>query len=63
VAAFTAEGYDVAACAGHIATPAGADCLGEGCRARRACPVGAQHHYPAAQARLHMSAFLAARRP
>ena len=63
VGAFTETGYDVAACAGHIATPAGADCLGLGCRARRACPVGRQHHYPAAQAEFHMSAFLAARRP
>lgn len=60
VAAFTAEGYDVTACAGHVAAPAGADCLGLGCRARRACPVGRQHHYPAAQARFHMAAFIAA---
>jgi hypothetical protein len=63
VGAFTAAGYDVAACAGHIAAPAGADCLAEGCRARRACPVGRPHHYPADQAVFHMSAFLAARRP
>ena len=61
VGAFTAAGYDVTACAGHVAAAAGSDCLGLGCRARRACPVGQAHHYPAAQARLHMSAFLAAR--
>ena len=61
VGAFTAAGYDVAACAGHVAAPAGSDCLGLGCRARRACPLGRAHHYPAAQARFHMSAFLAAR--
>lgn len=60
VAAFTAEGYDVTACAGHVAAPAGADCLDLGCRARRACPVGRQYHYPAAQARFHMAAFIAA---
>ena len=60
VAAFTAEGYDVTACAGHVAAPAGADCLGLGCRARRACPVGREYHYPAAQARFHMAAFIAA---
>ncbi|WP_340117128.1 ferredoxin [Pelagibius sp. 7325] len=60
VGAFTAEGYDVTACAGHVAAPAGADCLSLGCRARRACPVGRQHHYPAAQARFHMAAFIAA---
>jgi hypothetical protein len=62
VAAFTAEGYDVTACAGHIAAPAGADCLDQGCRARRACPVGRAFHYPAGQARFHMEAFLNARR-
>ena len=61
VDAFTAAGYDVAACAGHVAAPAGADCLGLGCRARRACPVGRAWHYPAAQTRFHMAAFVAAR--
>ncbi|GAB4366812.1 MAG: 4Fe-4S dicluster domain-containing protein [Kiloniellaceae bacterium] len=60
VGAFTAAGYDVTACAGHVAAPAGADCLDLGCRARRACPVGRQYHYPAAQARFHMAAFIAA---
>lgn len=63
VGAFTAEGYDVDACAAHVAAPAGRDCLDDGCRARRACPVGRDRHYPPAQARLHMAAFLAARRP
>ena len=33
-----------------------------GCMARRACPVGRDHLYPAAQARFHMEAFLNARR-
>lgn len=60
VAAFTESGYDVTACAGHVAAPAGADCLDLGCRARRACPVGRQYHYPPAQARFHMAAFIAA---
>lgn len=62
VGAFTIGGYEVADCAGHIAEPAGADCLDLGCRARRACPVGRDYLYPAAQARLHMEAFLNARR-
>ncbi len=62
VSAFTAAGYDVTACAGHVASPPGSDCLGLGCRARRACPLGRAQHYPPAQARFHMSAFLAARR-
>lgn len=60
VDAFTAAGYAVAACAAHVAAPAGSDCLGLGCRARRACPVGRSHHYPPEQARLHMAAFIAA---
>jgi hypothetical protein len=62
VGAFTPDGYAVAACAGHIAEPEGSDCMDLGCRARRACPVGRARHYLPAQARLHMEAFLAARR-
>ncbi|MGF1611045.1 MAG: ferredoxin [Kiloniellales bacterium] len=66
VGAFTPAGcgpasYDVAACAGHVGAPAGADCLGLGCRARRACPIGRDYLYDGAQARFHMEAFLAAR--
>jgi hypothetical protein len=62
VGAFTTEGYDVTACARHVAAPAGADCLELGCRARHACPVGPELQYDPAQARFHMAAFLAARR-
>ncbi len=62
VAAFGPAGYDVPACTGHIVTAAGADCLDLGCRARRACPLGRAYHYPAAQARFHMEAFLTAQR-
>jgi hypothetical protein len=61
VNAFTAAGYAVADCAAHVAAPAGQDCLDRGCRARRACPVGRAWHYPAGQARIHMTAFIAAR--
>lgn len=59
--AFTASGYDVAACAAHVAAPQGADCLETACRARRACPVGRGYRYEAGQARFHMQAFIAAR--
>jgi len=62
VSAFGPEGYDVSACAAHIAAPAGADCLGLGCRARRACPIGREFVYDPPQAAFHMTAFLAARR-
>ena len=61
VGAFAPGAYDVPACVDHIAAPVGEDCLGTGCRARRACPVGQAYVYPPMQARFHMEAFLAAR--
>jgi hypothetical protein len=50
-------GYDVPACAAHLARDAGADCRDLGCRARRACPVGRDHVYAPMQAAFHMAAF------
>jgi hypothetical protein len=61
VGAFAEQGYDVSACIGHIGGPAGGPCMGGGCLARRACPVGSAYGYSAAQARFHMAAFLSAR--
>lgn len=61
VEAFSDRGYDVPRCAAHLKTPAGADCLELGCRARRACPVGVTSRYDPEQAAFHMSAFLRAR--
>ncbi|MEQ9491442.1 MAG: ferredoxin [Alphaproteobacteria bacterium] len=58
VGAFSAEGYDVPSCAAHLSKPEGADCMELGCRARRACPVGRDYHYPPGQADFHMQAFL-----
>ena len=58
VGAFSEEGYDVAACAGYLRTTVGADCMAAGCRARRACPVGADHAYGPEQAHFFMRAFL-----
>lgn len=58
VGAFAPGHYDVAVCASHLAGPDGQDCLGLGCRARRACPLG--RPYEPDQARFHMRAFLAA---
>jgi hypothetical protein len=51
------DGYDVAACKAHVASPAGVDCRNGGCLARRACPVGQGARLPA-QAAFHMEAFL-----
>ena len=58
VGAFSPDAYDVAACAAHLCSAAGADCMGLGCRARRACPVGAEHAYGPDQASFLMRAFL-----
>ncbi|HXA70654.1 MAG TPA: ferredoxin [Stellaceae bacterium] len=62
VGAFTLERYDVEACAGHLRSSAGTDCLELGCRAREACPVGAAHRFGRDQAGFHMRAFLASRK-
>lgn len=59
VGAFGDGSYDVAACAAHTASAAGADCRGGGCLARRACPVGQAYGHE--QAAFYMAAFLAAR--
>jgi hypothetical protein len=58
VGAFSNAGYDADACAGHLRSAEGADCMGLGCRARRACPVGAEHVYGPEQATFTMRAFL-----
>jgi hypothetical protein len=63
VDAFSGGTYDVPACVGHIASPAGIDCMDFGCRARRACPVGATHRYVPDQARFYLQAFRKAQRP
>ena len=57
-----AAGYDVGSCADHLAVAAGADCMAEACRARRACPVGREYLYQPDQAQFHMDHFLEARR-
>ncbi len=58
VEAFSDAGYDVAACAGYLRSAAGGNCMGAGCQARRACPVGVEHAYGPDQARFLMQAFL-----
>ena len=62
VGAMQAGRYDVDACVTQLDSPAGVDCLEQGCRARRACPVVGGSRYPDAQQALHMHAFHAARR-
>jgi hypothetical protein len=60
VSAVGSDGYAAAVCREHIARDAGKDCMNEGCRARRACPVGREFTYEPEQANFHMSAFLSA---
>jgi hypothetical protein len=57
VGAFTGPSFRVDACRGHLERPAGAPCLGAGCLARGACPVGRDHAYPAEQIQFHINAF------
>lgn len=60
VGAIGAGVYDVTACVRHLASAAGADCMTLGCRARRACPVGAAEPYHPDQVAFHMERFRAA---
>lgn len=61
VEAFDDKTYNVAACARHLGSRAGATCMSGGCLARHACPVGQAYAYAPAQAEFHMRAFLCAR--
>ena len=56
--AFSDSGYDVPACARHLARAPEPACMDIGCLARHACPVGSDHRYAPAQARFHMRSFL-----
>lgn len=52
-----ASGYDVPACHGFLDTPEGGDCLSQGCKARRACPVSQSYARDPDQSAFHMSYF------
>lgn len=57
VSAFSDSGYDVPKCRSHLHSGAGGMCLEGSCLARRACPVGRDYIYEAAQSAFHMAAF------
>jgi hypothetical protein len=58
VDAFTEQGYDAEACAGHVRSGTEPTCLTDGCAARCACPVGTAQRYGPDQMRFHMGAFV-----
>lgn len=63
VNAFSAAGYDVERCVGHVVAVQNetGSCRDVGCLARLACPVGASWRYRPDLARFHMEAFVKAR--
>ncbi len=57
VDALSEDGYDTAACHAFLDTPEGADCMENGCKARRACPVSQDYPRDPAQSAYHMRHF------
>ena len=57
VGALDGAGYDVGACHAFLETEAGRDCLDQGCRVRRACPVSATSGRRPEQSAFHMRSF------
>ncbi len=57
VGAFETGQYAVATCHNHLDTPAGSDCMGAGCAARRVCPASQRSGRDPAQSAFHMRAF------
>ncbi len=49
--------YDLSACHGFLDTGAGADCMAQGCAARRACPLSIGAGRRGEQSALHMRSF------
>jgi ferredoxin len=57
VGALSGEGYDAPSCHAFLDTGPGADCLGAGCRVRRACPVSRSYGRLPDQSAWHMRRF------
>ena len=57
VGAFSRDGFDDSACAGHLRSGAEPQCRTLGCQARDACPVGHPWRYGHDQIIFHMAAF------
>lgn len=61
VGAYAPSGFDPPRCTAHLRSPEGAACMGRGCLARAACPVGREHAHGPDQAAFTMRAFLGSR--
>ena len=57
VRAYTGTTFVLQACANHLHSGQGEDCMQYGCLARRACPVGPEKRYTPEHAAFHMQAF------
>jgi len=57
VEALTRDGYDVPACHTFLDTAQGADCMENGCRVRRTCPVSQSYGRRPEQSAFHMQSF------
>lgn len=60
VDAFARKSYDVETCKTYLQTRAGQDCMDNGCKARRACPVSQRFGRLPEQSAYHMRQFLGA---
>lgn len=60
VQAYTGSEFRLQACADHVHSPQGGNCMAQGCQARLACPVGVEFRYQPEHAAFHMQAFASA---
>ncbi|MEP5091365.1 MAG: ferredoxin, partial [Paracoccaceae bacterium] len=58
VSALTGSGYDVPLCKAHLEAQDLADCMSQGCAARRACPVSQEFARLPEQSAYHMRRFV-----
>lgn len=59
VSAFSADGYDFERCLDYLGAGKNS-CRATGCEARKACPIGKDHHYQPEHAAFHMGQLLKA---
>ncbi len=57
VGALAGGGYDLPRCHGYLDSTAGADCMGQGCAVRRACPLSQRYARIAEHSAYHMRQF------